>query len=94
MLQIKKLKSLNIVRISFVVSIIVYQEVGCKYFNISCRLENIKKKFLIDAQHYYWTQNLLISSQMAEFTELPAGCYLLKLGSHHQPNMLLYMSEI
>ena len=68
MLQIKKLKSLNTVQISFVISIIVYQEVGCKYFNISCRLEIIKKKILID-HHYntldriYWYphkwQNLL-----------------------------------
>ena len=60
MLQFKKLKSLNIAQISFVISVIVYQEVGCKYFNISCRLENIKKKILIDAHtntehRIYWS---------------------------------------
>ena len=45
--QTKKqiLKCLNVAQISFILSIIVYQEVSWKYIHIFCTLEKLKKKF-------------------------------------------------
>ena len=59
MLEIKILKCLNVARISFILSIIVYQEVSWKYIHIFCTLEKLKKKILIDAHtntgvRIYW----------------------------------------
>ena len=72
MLEIKMLKCLNVARLSFILSVIVYQEVSWKYIHIFCTLEKLKKKFLIDAHaktvdRIYWTprkwQNLLLFLQ-------------------------------
>ena len=59
MLEIKILKCLNVARLSFILSIIVYQEVSWKYIHIFCTLEKLKKNFLIDAHtntgvRIYW----------------------------------------
>ena len=59
MLEIKILKCLNVAQISFILSIIVYQEVSWKYIHIFCTLEKLKKKFPIDAHtntgvRIYW----------------------------------------
>ena len=72
MLEIKILKCLNVARLSFILSIIVYQEVSWKYIHIFCTLEKLKKNFLIDAHtntgvRIYWHprkwQNLLLFLQ-------------------------------
>ena len=102
MLEIKILKCLNVARISFILSIIVYQEVSWKYIHIFCTLEKLKKKFLIDAHtntgvRIYWharfRQKLVIFLQGAmEETSIITICPGNKIptpGTHWQPSIQL-----